>query len=205
MTRLILASSSPYRRALLERLRIPFVWDAPDIDETPVDGERPEQLVRRLSLAKARRVMDRFEHETPSLVIGCDQICLREGKLIGKPNGRQQAIAQLRAAAGRRVDFVTGLSVIDKTTGRFLQSTETAQVKFRELDAATIRAYVDAEKPYDTTGACKVEGLGIALIAEIQCPDPTALIGLPLIQLTDFLTAMGLAPLRALSASHDAT
>jgi len=190
--KLVLASSSPYRRALLERLKIPFIWMAPEIDETPLSKESPEDLVMRLAESKAWRVAAEFPAANPAWVIGADQLCVCDGALVGKPGTRQRAVEQLLIMSGKQARFVTGLCILDTKTGRKCQGIEEVKVQYRVFDKTEIETYVDLEQPYDTAGSCKVEGLGIALITAIEDRDPTALIGLPLIRLTDYLTKLGL-------------
>ncbi|MEQ8231090.1 MAG: Maf family nucleotide pyrophosphatase [Gammaproteobacteria bacterium] len=192
---LVLASSSPYRRALLERLRLPFHAVAPDIDERPRAGETPPALVQRLARAKATALAPAWPD---ALVIGSDQVAVNAGRILGKPGDHASACAQLRAASGREVSFPTGLCVLDTATGRSRTEVVTTTVLFRPLDDATIGAYLAAEEPYDCAGSFKVEGLGIALFERVTSDDPSALTGLPLIGLTTLLAAFDYAVLAAL-------
>ncbi len=184
-TRLILASTSPYRRALLERLGLPFEVVAPGVDERPRDGEAPRDLVRRLAAAKAAAVPG------PGLVIGSDQVAALDGEVLGKPGTHEHAVAQLRHLSGRRVEFLTAVTVCESESGR--QETELAvtRVAFRVLDDATIENYLAREPAYDCAGGFKSEGLGITLVESIEDDDPTALVGLPLIALCRLLRSFG--------------
>jgi septum formation protein len=188
--RLILASSSPYRRTLLERLGIPFSTVSPDIDETPMTGESPTQLALRLSMAKAQAIL---AHHPDAVVIGSDQVATLHGEPIGKPGNFQNALAQLRRFSGRTVEFHSALCVATA------QRTEVDDVvtlcRFRELTDAEIVMYLNKEQPYDTAGSAKAEGLGIALMDNMASDDPTAIIGLPLIALSRMLRRAGIDPL----------
>lgn len=193
---LILGSTSRYRRELLQRLRLPFEVVAPEVDEAAARGESPRELACRLSLAKANAVAAR--HPT-TRVIGSDQTATLDGvSVIGKPGGFDAAFAQLRAASGRTMRFHTGLALVHRTAGFERAVCVDIDVRFRVLDDWTIRSYLLAEQPYDCAGSAKVEGLGIALLASVACPDPTALVGLPLITLCDLLTESGMAVIGAL-------
>jgi septum formation protein len=193
---LVLASASPFRRELLARLGLPFQVVVPDCDETPHPGEHPESLALRLSEAKARAVFasdpQKFDD---AMIIGSDQVAVCNGKLYGKPGGRAAAADQLRELSGQRVNFFTGLCLLDqRTTGReerlrgiaYLTGVSTF-VTFRCLAAREIQNYLDREPAYNCAGSAKSEGLGIALIAKMEGTDPSALIGLPLIALCDLL------------------
>ena len=186
---LVLGSTSPYRRALLERLRIPFEVQGPEVDETPHAGEAPMALAQRLALAKAQSVAKRFPQ---AIVIGSDQVADLNGEPLGKPGNHANAVKQLQKMRGQTVVFQTAVSVVCLATG-FAQS-ELAQVKvqFRHVSDAAIEAYLQAEQPYDCAGSAKSEGLGIALLDRIDNQDPTALVGLPLILTCRLLRAAGL-------------
>lgn len=186
---LILASTSVYRRQLLERLRLPFIVIASDVDEAALPDERPDQLACRLALAKAQAVAT--QHPA-SVVIGSDQVADLNGHALGKPGTHARAVAQLQRMRGQTVIFQTAVAVACHATG-FAQ-TELAQVKvqFRQLTDEQIECYLLAERPYDCAGSAKSEGLGIALLARIDNDDPTALIGLPLIRTCQLLEAAGL-------------
>jgi septum formation protein len=187
---LILASSSPYRRALLERLGLPFTAVSPGIDETLRPGESPEEAVQRLAAAKADRVA--ADHAT-ALVIASDQLAVLNGDILAKPGDRDRARRQLAAMAGQRVRFLTGLCVRNGDRDSRQTDCVTCSVVFRDYSADEIERYLDAEAPYDCAGAFKSERLGIALVREMQGPDPTALVGLPLIKLAEMLRREGLA------------
>ncbi|SAL74208.1 Maf-like protein [Caballeronia arvi] len=189
--RLILASSSPYRRELLQRLRIPFDVVTPDIDETPLAGETPEATAVRLSIAKARAAVGRIEDGAGALVIGSDQVATFDGKQIGKPGTHEKAVAQLQAMRGRSVQFHSALCLFDSRTGDAQSADIVTRVRFRRYSDPQIEAYLRAETPYDCAGSAKAEGLGIALLEAIESEDPTALIGLPLIALTGMLANAG--------------
>lgn len=191
---LVLASSSPYRRALLQRLGLPFTCASPDIDESPRPGEGTRALVRRLSIAKARAIAER---EPEAIVIGSDQAGELGGEILNKPGTEPRAIAQLRRASGQRASFLTGLCVLDARSGQFASAVERCEVRFRALSDREIRDYVRREKPVDCAGSFKVEGLGITLFEHIRLRDPTALEGLPLIRLTDLLGRAGVRVLGA--------
>jgi septum formation protein len=189
--RLILASSSRYRRELLERLRVPFDVAVPAVDETPEPGEAPEATALRLSEAKARAVASRLPAGEHALVIGSDQVATYDGLQIGKPGSHDKALAQLQAMRGREVLFHSALSLLDTSTGQTDSVDVVTKVRFRDLPDAALDAYLRAEQPYDCAGSAKSEGLGIALLEAIESDDPTALIGLPLIALTRMLLAAG--------------
>ncbi|MFT3718005.1 Maf family nucleotide pyrophosphatase [Pseudorhodoferax sp.] len=189
MPRLILGSTSRYRRELLARLRIPFDVVAPEVDETPLPGEAPDALARRLALAKAHAVAARHPD---AVVIGSDQVADLEGQSLGKPGDHARATAQLRAMRGRTVMFQTALAVVHRASGFADSALVPVRVRFRALDDAEIEAYLQAEQPYDCAGSAKSEGLGIALLDAITSDDPTALVGLPLIATCRLLRAAGL-------------
>ena len=192
--RLILASTSPYRRELLERLRIPFEAHSPGTDETPRPGETPAALAERLSLAKARALASRFPD---AVVIGADQVADVDGVAIGKPGDHARAVEQLRAMSGRTIVFQTALAVVREATGFAQVQRAPVSVRFRTLSDAEIEFYLRTEQPYDCAGSAKCETLGIALLDAIDSDDPTALVGLPLIRTAALLRAAGLDPLRA--------
>jgi septum formation protein len=185
---LVLGSTSPFRRALLERLGLPFVSVAPHTDETPLPGESPPALVTRLAEAKARAVAAQYPG---SLIIGSDQVAVIDDQILGKPGSRERAAAQLRLASGRQVVFFTGLCLLNTASGRAQVVCEPFHVHFRELDDARIGRYLDAEQPFNCAGSFKSEGLGIALFQRLEGDDPNALIGLPLIRLVDMLAEEG--------------
>jgi septum formation protein len=187
--RLLLASTSPYRRELLSRLRIPFDIARPEVDETPLPGESPLALAQRLAAAKAAAIAAR---ESNAWVIGSDQVAELDAQPLGKPGGRDQALAQLAAMSGRSVAFRTALCVMHRDLGRF-DAVDTTVVRFRSLGGDEIARYVDAEQPFDCAGSFKSEGLGIVLFEAIDTSDPTALVGLPLIATARLLRQAGFA------------
>nr|WP_086940776.1 nucleoside triphosphate pyrophosphatase [Thaumasiovibrio occultus] len=189
---LVLASSSPFRRALLEKLGLPFEAFSPDIDESPQAGEQPQQLVERLSIEKAQACETRFGDHW---IIGSDQICVIDGKIVGKPHTRDNAIAQLSAASGQSITFYTGLALYSSGTKECFSLVEPFVVHFRELTDAEIANYVDKEQPLFCAGSFKSEGLGICLFDRLEGRDPNTLIGLPLIALNELLRKAGLNPL----------
>jgi septum formation protein len=190
---LILASTSRYRRELLERLRLPFEVVSPDVDESPRAGELPEALARRLALAKARAVA---RHHPEALVIGSDQVADLGGEPIGKPGNHERAVAQLRAMRGRTVVFQTAVAVVSTASSYERVLLAPVTVRFRDLQDDEIEHYLRTEMPYDCAGSAKCETLGITLLEAIESDDPTALVGLPLIRTARLLREAGLDPLR---------
>jgi septum formation protein len=195
--RLILASSSPYRRELLARLRVPFDVAVPAIDETPLEREAPEETALRLAQAKARAVAAGLADGEPALVIGSDQVATYDGHQIGKPGTHDKALTQLQGMRGREVQFHSALCLYDTRSGTAQTIDAITRVRFRDLPDAALDAYLRAETPYDCAGSAKAEGLGIALLDAIDSDDPTALIGLPLIALTRMLFEAGYPLLEA--------
>ena len=191
---LILASTSRYRRALLMQLGLPFDVAAPGVDETPLAGELPAATALRLSEAKARAVAARH---AKALVIGADQVADLEGQPVGKPGDHANAVAQLRLLSGRTVVFHTGVALCDAASGRCASRLVDVTSVFRRLSDSEIESYLWREQPYDCAGSVRSEALGIALFERIESDDPTALIGLPLIQLSRMLAAAGVAVLAA--------
>lgn len=193
---IILGSSSEYRKTLLQRLHIPFITYAPDIDETPQEGESALQLVERLSREKALAVA---EHHPNSLIIASDQVAVLQGqdKILGKPGNAENAIQQLIECSGQTIHFLTGLAVYNSNTKRFQYSTEHYTVTFRDLTHKEIVRYVGKDQPYYCAGSFKAEGLGITLFEKMEGSDPNTLIGLPLIRLNQFLINEDLNPLLA--------
>ena len=187
--KLILGSTSPYRRQLLERLRIPFAVIAPDVDETALSHEAPQQLAARLALSKARAVATQFP---ACVVIGSDQVAELDGQALGKPGDHARATAQLQRMRGKTVIFQTAVAVVCQDTQFVQTDLAHVKVKFRELTDAEIEAYLQAETPYDCTGSAKSEGLGIALLESIDNDDPSALVGLPLIRTCRMIQAAGI-------------
>lgn len=202
--RLILGSTSPYRRELLARLGLPFEACAPDADETPRPGETPRDLAQRLAAAKAAEVASRFGagvhakvgQDEDVLVIGSDQVADLNGQPLGKPGSHERAVAQLRAMRGQRVWFHTAVSVARPRTGFFGTRLSSVEVVFRDLEDAEIETYLHAEQPYDCAGSAKAEALGIVLLSAIRSDDPTSLIGLPLIATSELMRDAGADPLR---------
>jgi septum formation protein len=189
--RLILASSSRYRRELLERLRVPFEVIVPAVDESPHAGETPEATALRLAEAKARAVAAGLGPGHDALVIGSDQVATFDGLQIGKPGTHEKAFAQLQAMRGREVLFHSALCLFDSCRQTAQKLDVITRVRFRNLADAELEAYLHAETPYDVAGSAKSEGLGIVLLEAIESDDPTALIGLPLIALTRMLLGAG--------------
>ena len=192
---LVLASSSRYRRELLDRLRIPFEIIRPDVDESAHEGESSEATALRLARAKAEAIA---AHRPDAVVIGSDQVAESDAGVLGKPGTHDNAVRQLRALSGRVARFHSGICVIAPRAGgtpRVLCEVVTTTVLFRELNDAQIDAYLELEAPYDCAGSAKAEALGIALLQRIESDDPTALIGLPLIRLVTMLRAIGFSVL----------
>ena len=185
---IVLASSSPYRRALLERLTSRFVWQAPAVDESPLPGEPPMDLVRRLALAKARALANGYPN---ALVIGSDQIAVVDGRPLGKPGSAARAFAQLSFASGRTVRFLTSVGVLNSARKHYELDVVATDVRFRVLNERQIRNYIERERPFDCAGSFKCEGQGIALFESITSDDPSALVGLPLIALVGMLSRAG--------------
>ncbi|MFZ5538778.1 MAG: Maf family nucleotide pyrophosphatase [Pseudomonadota bacterium] len=188
MPRIVLASTSPYRRELLQRLRLPFEVLAPRVDEAALAAESPRATALRLARAKADEVAART---ADALVIGSDQVADVEGAALSKPGSHEAALDQLERMQGRTIVFHTALAVVDAARGRALVDCVPTSVRFRRLPRAALDAYLRAERPYDCAGAAKIEGLGIALVEAVESDDPTALIGLPLIRLTSMLEDFG--------------
>lgn len=187
--KIILGSTSPFRRELLQRLRLGFDVDAPNIDETMHTGEQPEAFVQRLAVEKAQAVAARH---MDALVIGSDQVACIGQNILGKPGTRDKAVAQLSEASGKRVSFYTGLCLLNSTNGNMQVVCEPFHVYFRELSSTQIERYLDAEEPYNCAGSFKSEGLGISLFEKMEGDDPNALIGLPLIRLISMLHQEGI-------------
>lgn len=186
---IVLGSSSPYRKTLLERLRLPFVTASPDIDEQPLRGETAESLVLRLAANKAQILARQFPKH---LIIGSDQAAsLANGEILGKPGDHEQASKQLARCSGQSVCFYTGLTLLNSQTGQQDTLAETYTVHFRPLHSNDIEHYLRAEAPYDCAGSFRMEGLGITLFSRFEGRDPNSLIGLPLMALTDLLKKQG--------------
>ena len=190
--RLVLASSSRYRRELLARLGIEFHSASPDVDETPLLGEAPAALVLRLAAAKASKVA---EGEAHAVVVGSDQVAVHEGKVLGKPGTVANAEAQLARLSGQRVDFLTGVALLNTDTGRLQTHTDRTTTTFRRLSRDEIRRYVELDQPLDCAGAIKSESRGVMLFERVETEDPSAAIGLPLIRLAALLRNEGINPL----------
>jgi septum formation protein len=187
--RLVLASGSAYRKALLERLGLPFEVAVPHVDESPLFQETPADTALRLSALKAK-VLEKSHHG--ALIIGSDQVASSGGKRFGKPGNHENAARQLRELSGKTVEFHTAVTVLDTHNHRLESRVVPCRVLFRALDERRIQAYLEKEKPYDCSASAKAEGLGIALIERIDTEDPSSLIGLPLIALTEMLERAGL-------------
>ena len=186
----MLASTSPYRRALLERLRLPFEVKAPLVDESPLAGESARDVALRLAHAKARAVASAYPK---ALVIGCDQVAVLDGACLGKPGSHANAVAQLKAMSGREVLFHTALAVINTESAATQLAEVPTAVRFRSYSDQEIERYLELEQPYDCAGSAKIEGLGIILVERVASDDPSALIGLPLVQLAAMLRQEGVA------------
>ncbi len=199
MSPLILASTSRYRHELLSRLRLPFDVVAPDVDETPGPGEAPAELAQRLARAKALAVAALHPR---AVVIGSDQVADMDGTAIGKPGSHERATQQLRSMSGRSIVFQTAVSVVCAASSHEETALIPVEVRFRTLSDAEIERYLRAEQPYDCAGSAKVETLGIALLEAVLSDDPTALIGLPLIQTCMMLRRAGIDPLAAVPSAR---
>lgn len=189
MPPIVLASSSLYRRKLLEQLGLPFQWASPALDESAQPGETAEALVERLACAKAQALA---EHYPAHWIIGADQAASLDGQILGKPGNLENARRQLQACSGRRAEFLTGLCLLNSATGTASTIVEPFAVVFRKLRPEQIDRYLRREQPFDCAGSFKVEGLGIALFERLEGNDPNTLIGLPLIQLTTLLLRAGI-------------
>ncbi|ANC02475.1 MULTISPECIES: Maf family protein [Pseudomonas] len=188
MLPLLLASSSPYRRELLQRLRLPFTWASPDIDEGRNAEEPATELVRRLARQKAEALANSHSQH---LIIGSDQVAVLGEQILGKPHTFERACEQLLAASGQQVTFLTGLALLNSSTGQCQVDCIPFTVTLRELDRERVERYVHAEQPLDCAGSFKAEGLGVTLFQSTHGCDATSLIGLPLIRLVDMLHAEG--------------
>ncbi len=190
LSNLVLASTSPFRKALLSKLNIPFTTTSPNIDEEPLANETAQQLVSRLAQEKAKAVASAYPN---ALIIGSDQVATIEGKIVGKPGSRSKAIEQLTWASGKRVTFYTGLCLYNSYSQKSQLCCDPFHVHFRPLERPQIERYLDIEEPYNCAGSFKSEGLGIVLFSQLEGNDPNTLIGLPLIRLTDMLANEGLS------------
>ncbi|NYU07928.1 septum formation inhibitor Maf [Enterobacteriaceae bacterium CCUG 67584] len=194
MPNLILASTSPYRRVLLEKLGVPFECAAPNVDESPQPGESPRHLVVRLAQEKAKSLAAQFPDH---LIIGSDQVCVLDGAITGKPHTEENARQQLLTARGNIVTFYTGLALYNSSTGHLQTECEPFDVHFRHLSEQEIDDYVRKERPLNCAGSFKSEGLGIALFERLDGRDPNTLVGLPLIALCQMLRREHYNPLMA--------
>ena len=186
---LILASTSPFRKSVLEKLGLPFDCHAPEVDEAPQPHETPAQLVERLSIAKAQAVA---AHLQQGLVIGSDQVAVIDDEILGKPGNHENAVGQLERASGKTVTFLTGLALVNAESGAIQAEVVPFKVVFRQLTQSQIVNYLNAEQPYNCAGSFKSEGLGIALFERLEGDDPNTLIGLPLICLIRMLEKEGM-------------
>jgi len=186
--RIVLASSSKYRRSLLDRLQLDYSCQSPNIDESPQEGESPTALCQRLARQKAQAIADTCDHHW---IIGSDQVAALGNKLLGKPGNMANAMEQLSACSGNSLSFHTAVCLLDTATGNSQTAMDTTTVRFRQLAGAEIETYLKAEQPFDCAGSFKVEGLGISLFEEVNSRDPSALMGLPLIALTSMLKSWG--------------
>nr|WP_314983554.1 nucleoside triphosphate pyrophosphatase [uncultured Pantoea sp.] len=189
---ILLASTSPFRQALLHKLGLPFITAAPEVDETPQQGETAEALVTRLAVAKAQALAKMYPGHW---IIGSDQVCVLDDQITGKPHTAENARAQLRAASGKAITFYTGLALFHPDNNQLLQCCEPFVVHFRMLTDAEIAGYVEKEQPLQCAGSFKSEGLGICLFDRLEGRDPNTLVGLPLIALNEMLQQVGINPL----------
>lgn len=190
--KLILASTSPFRKQLLDRLGLEYETAAPDVDETPLDNENIETMVVRLAEAKARTVADSYPD---ALIIGSDQSAVLNGQPLSKSGGFDKAFQQLKDASGQKIIFQTGLCLLNSKTGHLQSACIPYSVVFKTLNDQQIKNYLEMEQPYNCAGSFKSEGLGIALFDKFEGDDPNALIGLPLIKLIEMLANEGISPL----------
>ena len=186
---LVLASPPPFRRDLLARLGVPFEVAAPDIDETPLAGEKPDDTAQRLSVLKAKAVA---EHFPDALIIGSDQVALLDGEQLGKPGTHGKAVDQLKRMRGKALEFHTALTLLNARTGRTQTANVPVRLVMRDYSDTQIEAYLKKDQPYNCCGSARSESLGIALIQRYETEDPNALVGLPLIKLTEMLANEGL-------------
>lgn len=193
MTRLVLASTSPFRKTLLEKLGLAFITASPEVDETPQVNESATDLVQRLACAKARTLADKYPQH---LIIGSDQVCVIAGKITGKPHTEETARRQLSQASGHSVIFYTGLALFDSANNHLQVTCEPFNVDFRTLSDEEIVNYIAKEQPLNCAGSFKSEGLGITLFDRLSGRDPNTLVGLPLIALCEMLRNVGVDPLK---------
>lgn len=185
---LVLGSSSPFRKKVLSSLLVPFETSSPDIDETPLEGESPVQLVERLAVEKAKEIAKSYPN---ALIIGSDQVAMHGEKIVGKPHTHERAVEQLNEASGKKIELFTGLALINSRSGTIQSTVEPFSVHFKDLSDGTIQNYLHKEKPYNCAGSVKSEGLGVSLFKRFDGEDPNALIGLPLIRLVEMLEREG--------------
>jgi MAF protein len=185
---ILLASSSPYRRGLLDRFLVEFEAVSPDIDESNAEGLEPAELARHLARAKAEAVSASSRN---ALIIGADQLAALDGRVLGKPGSHQKAVEQLLAASGKSVTFLTAVCMLDPVTRKRYEHTDETIVHFREFDRRLAEAYLRLDEPYDCAGSFKLEGAGFLLFESVKTDDPTALIGLPMIWISDRLLELG--------------
>jgi MAF protein len=186
---LILASTSPFRKLILDKLNLPFTTSSPDVDETVLSDESPDKLVKRLAIAKAQAVASKHPS---SLIIGSDQVAVIDKQILGKPGDNENAVKQLKNASGKRVTFLTGLALLNTLTGNIQSEVVPFHVVFRELTQSMIEKYLQSEQPYNCAGSFKSEGLGIVLFERLEGDDPNTLMGLPLIRLCRMLENEGI-------------
>lgn len=189
MNTLILASTSPYRQQILQKLHIDFEIDAPEVNEQALENESPRELVKRLSKAKAMAVAERHSH---ALIIGSDQVAVLNKQILGKPHTHDNAVQQLKAASGKRVEFLTGLCLYNSATQQAQVACVPFTVYFRQLGDDQIERYLKQDQPYNSAGSFKSEDLGISLFEKLEGEDPNTLIGLPLIELVRMLKNEGI-------------
>jgi len=193
MQQLILGSSSPFRAEILAKIGLPFITASPDIDESQLEGETPEQLVKRLSEQKALAIAIKYP---ASLIIGSDQVAVLDGQVLGKPGDHENAVKQLTASAGKTVKFLTGLALYNSQTKHMQSLVEPFEVSFKTITAKQIEFYLQQEQPYQCAGSFKSEGFGISLFSKLHGDDPNSLIGLPLIKLIQLLAVEGIDTLQ---------
>jgi len=193
MQQLILGSSSPFRAEILAKIGLPFITASPDIDESQLAGETPEQLVKRLSEKKALAIAIKYP---ASLIIGSDQLAVLDGQVLGKPGDHENAVKQLTASAGKTVKFLTGLALYNSQTKHMQSLVEPFEVSFKTITAKQIEFYLQQEQPYQCAGSFKSEGFGISLFSKLDGDDPNSLIGLPLIKLIQLLAVEGIDTLQ---------
>ena len=185
---ILLASSSPYRRGLLDRFLVEFEAVSPDVDERNTEGLEPAELARHLARAKAETVS---ASSRDALIIGADQLAVLDGQVLGKPGSHQKAVEQLLAASGKSVKFLTAVCMLDPVTRKRYEHTDETIVHVREFDRRLAEAYLRLDEPYDCAGSFKLEGAGFLLFESVKTDDPTALVGLPMIWISDRLLELG--------------